>query len=108
MLARISHQPSTAAADPGMSAALHSVGLLDVLSSTSAGPSVARLGARPRIERGRVPSATGADARRRDAGDVDVHRRGAPTQQMPLAARNPLGAWVLRAISALLVVNDVQ
>jgi hypothetical protein len=37
-LTRISHQPSTAAADPGMSTALRSVGLLDVLSSTSAGP----------------------------------------------------------------------
>ena len=32
-LARISHQLSTAAADPGMSTALRSVGLLDVLSS---------------------------------------------------------------------------
>ena len=35
-LARISHQLSTAAADPGMSTALRSVGLLDVLSSTPA------------------------------------------------------------------------
>ena len=42
LLARISHRLSTAAADPGMSTALRSVGLLDVLSSTSAGPSVAR------------------------------------------------------------------
>ena len=31
LLARISHQLSTAAADPGMSTALRSVGLLDVL-----------------------------------------------------------------------------
>ena len=46
-LARISHQISTAAADPGMSTALRSVGLLDVLSSTSAGPSVARLVSTP-------------------------------------------------------------
>ena len=38
-LARISHQVSTAAADPGMSTALRSVGLLDVLSSTPAGSS---------------------------------------------------------------------
>jgi membrane protein YqaA with SNARE-associated domain len=38
-LARISHQLSTAAADPGMSAALRSVGRLDVLSSTPAAPS---------------------------------------------------------------------
>ena len=42
-LARISHKLSTAAADPGMSTALRSVGLLDVLSSTPAEPSVARL-----------------------------------------------------------------
>jgi hypothetical protein len=38
-LARISHQFSTAAADPGMSTALRSVGLLDILSSMPAGPS---------------------------------------------------------------------
>jgi len=43
ILARISHQLSTAAADPGMSTALRSVGLLDQLSSTPAEPSVARL-----------------------------------------------------------------
>ena len=41
-IARTSHQISTAAADPGMST-LRSVGLLDVLSSTPAGPSAARL-----------------------------------------------------------------
>jgi len=41
-LARISHQPFTAVPDPGMSTALRSVGLLDVLSSTPAAPSVAR------------------------------------------------------------------
>ncbi len=46
-LARISHQLSTAATDPRMSTALRSVGLLDVLSSTSAGPSVARLVSTP-------------------------------------------------------------
>ncbi len=40
-LDRISHQVSTAAADPGMSTALRSVGLLDVLSSTPAESSVA-------------------------------------------------------------------
>ena len=33
-LARIIHEASTAAADPGMSTALRSLGLLDVLSST--------------------------------------------------------------------------
>jgi hypothetical protein len=42
-LVRISHQLSTAAADTGMSTALRSVGLLGVLSSTPAEPSVARL-----------------------------------------------------------------
>jgi hypothetical protein len=41
-LARISHHVSAAAADPGMFTALRSLGLLDVLSSTPAGPSVAR------------------------------------------------------------------
>ncbi len=40
-LTRIIHEASTAGADPGMSAALRSVGLLDVLSSTPAKPSVA-------------------------------------------------------------------
>ena len=40
-LTRISHGLSTAAADPGMSTALRSVGLIDVLSSTPAEPSVA-------------------------------------------------------------------
>ncbi len=38
-LTRISPQLSTAALDPGMSSALRSVGLLDVLSSTPASPS---------------------------------------------------------------------
>jgi hypothetical protein len=42
-LARFSHQVSTAAAGPGMSTALRSVRLLDVLSSTPAEPSVERL-----------------------------------------------------------------
>ena len=46
-LTRISHRLSTAAADPGMSTALRSFGLLDVLSSTPAGPSVARLVSMP-------------------------------------------------------------
>ena len=46
-LTRISHKISTAAAQTGMSTALRSVGLLDVLSSTSAGPSVARLVSTP-------------------------------------------------------------
>jgi hypothetical protein len=46
-LTRISHQLSTAAADPGMSAALRSVGLLDILLSMPAGPSVARLVSMP-------------------------------------------------------------
>ena len=47
LLTRISHQVSVAAADPGMSTALRSLGLLDVLSSTPAGPSVARLVSMP-------------------------------------------------------------
>jgi eukaryotic-like serine/threonine-protein kinase len=42
-LARISHQLSTAAADPGMSPALRSIGLLDILSSMPAGPSEANI-----------------------------------------------------------------
>ena len=46
-LARIIHEASTAEADSGMSTALRSVGLLDVLSSTPAGPSVARLVSMP-------------------------------------------------------------
>jgi hypothetical protein len=40
-LTRIIHEASTAAADPGMSTAFRSVGLLDILSSMPAGPSVA-------------------------------------------------------------------
>src|SRR5512141_3464355 len=46
-LAPISHQASTAAADMGMSTALRSVGLLDVVSTTPPGPSVARLVSTP-------------------------------------------------------------
>jgi hypothetical protein len=46
-LARIIHEASAAASDPGMSAALRSVVLLDVLSSTPAGPSVVRLASTP-------------------------------------------------------------
>jgi len=46
-LTRIIHEASTAAADTGMSTALRSLGLLDVLSSTPAGPSVARLVSMP-------------------------------------------------------------
>ena len=48
-LTRISHKVSTAAAQPGMSTALRSLGLLDVLSSTPAGPWVARWLAKRRI-----------------------------------------------------------
>jgi hypothetical protein len=46
-LARIIHEASTTSADPGMSTSLRSVGLLDVLSSTPAEPSVARLVSMP-------------------------------------------------------------
>jgi hypothetical protein len=42
-----SKQVSAAAADPGMSPALRSVGLLDLLSKMPAGPSVARLVSMP-------------------------------------------------------------
>ena len=42
-LTRISHKVSTAAAQRTMSTALRFLGLLDVLSSTTAAPSVARL-----------------------------------------------------------------
>ena len=41
-LTRTSHRLSTAAADLGMSTALRSVGLLDILSSMPAGPFVTR------------------------------------------------------------------
>jgi len=46
-LTRISHRLYTAAAHPGMSTALRSVGLPDVLSSAPAEPSVARLESMP-------------------------------------------------------------
>jgi hypothetical protein len=52
-LTRIIHEASTVAADPGMSTAFawflcaRSIGLLDVLSSTPAVPSVARLVSTP-------------------------------------------------------------
>jgi hypothetical protein len=64
------------------------------------------LAARGKSTMGRVPSAVGVDARRRDAGDAGVHRRGAPTQQMPPRRRNTQGSWGFRAISSLLVVNQ--
>ncbi len=46
-LARIIHEASTAAPDPGMFTVLHSFKLLDVLSNTPAGLSVARLVSMP-------------------------------------------------------------
>src|SRR5688572_23281920 len=52
-----------------------------------------RLGACLRIGAGGVASAAGTDARRRDAVDAGVHRRGATTPQMPPRRRNPEGAW---------------
>ena len=67
------------------------------------------LGACPRIGRGRVPGLEGADARRRDAGDVGAHRRGAPTKaRCPFQAgtRRAHGGWT--TIAALLVVDDVH
>ena len=53
------------------------------------------LGVCPSNRRGRVPGPAGADARRRDAGDVVAHRRVAPTKQMSPPGRNPKGAWGL-------------
>jgi hypothetical protein len=46
-LARISHRPSAAASDTGLSTALRFLGLLDILSSMPAGPFVARLVSTP-------------------------------------------------------------
>ena len=63
-------------------------------------------GACPNITMGRVPSVAGPDGRRRAAGDAEEHRRGAATLQMAPRRRNPLGAWGLRAISSLLVVDN--
>src|SRR5206468_6194828 len=57
---------------------------------------------------GRVASAGGPDARRGGAGDVGAHRRAAATKQTAPRRRNPKGAWVLRAIAALLVVADMH
>ena len=42
-----------------------------------------KLGACPRIRRGRVPGAAGADARRRDAGDVVTSSRSANEADAP-------------------------
>src|SRR5206468_3422152 len=67
---------------------------------------IAPYGVRGESTEGRVASAAGPDARRRPAGDVDVHRRGPPTTQMAPRRRNPEGAWVLRAIAALLLLDD--
>src|SRR5438105_5655857 len=64
------------------------------------------LGVRGESTEGRVASAAGPDARRRPAGDVDVHRRGPPTTQMAPRRRNPKGAWFLRAVAALLLLDD--
>src|SRR5207247_8032931 len=77
-------------------------------TSGSAGPGIIAnmLGVRGESTEGRVASAAGPDARRRPAGDVGVHRRGPPTTQMAPRRRNPKGAWVLRAIAALLLLDD--
>src|SRR5437899_6598453 len=55
---------------------------------------------------GRVASAGGPYARRGGAGDVGAHRRAAATKQTAPRRRNPEGAWVLRAIAALLLLLD--
>jgi len=68
-ITRISHRISTAAADPGMSTALRSVGFLDVLSSTPAesdrrAPCIhahlRRLAAKPRAKCGLSPRQRGS------------------------------------------------
>ncbi len=78
---------------------------LSIFEYSSPGCNRIALGACPSKSMGRGPSATPADARRRDAGNV-VHCRGAATPQMPACRRNPEGAWGLRASSSLLVVAD--
>src|SRR2546426_3626500 len=55
---------------------------------------------------GRVASAGGPYARRGGAGDVGAHRRAAATKQTAPRRRNPEIAWVLRAIAALLLLDD--
>src|SRR5207247_5637581 len=55
---------------------------------------------------GRVASAGGPKAGRGGAGDVGAHRRAAATKQTAPRRRNPKGAWVLRAIAALLLLDD--
>ncbi len=49
------------------------------------------LRARSRIDSHSGASAGRADARRRDAGDISVYRRGAATKQMPARRRAPSG-----------------
>ena len=71
------------------------IGSLVVHAENAAHSAASCLGACPSNRRGRVPGLAGADARRRDAGDVVAHRRGAPTKQMSLPGRNPKGAWGL-------------
>ncbi|MGA2261055.1 MAG: hypothetical protein ABSH28_06445, partial [Acidobacteriota bacterium] len=55
-------------------------------------------------------SAGRADARRRDAGDAGVHRRGAATPQMPARRRAPSGcgqrAWGPAAKCTTYFVTD--
>ena len=79
--ARISHQDSAAAADTGMSASLRSVGLLDVVSTTSARPSVARLASTP-------VSTTSRRTLARNAGSVaSVCPAGPPVSGAPFRKR---------------------
>src|SRR5437867_6949251 len=67
---------------------------------------LAELAVRGESTNGRVASAGGPDARRGGAGDVSAHRRAAATKQTAPRRRNPKGAWVLRAIAALLLLDD--
>src|SRR5659263_508041 len=75
-LARNSHQGSTTAADTGMSTALRSVGLLDVVSTTPPGPSVARLVSTP-------VSTTSLRTLVRIAGYLNRLRKKSPSPRTP-------------------------
>ena len=66
------------------------------------------LGACPRIRRGRVPGLAGADARRRDAGDVRYIVEERQRSRCPFAAGTQRAHGGCTAIAALLVVNDVH
>src|SRR5207245_8756921 len=76
------------------------------LSIPGRDPCQACLAVRGESTNGRVASAGGPYARRGGAGDVGAYRRAAATKQTAPRRRNPQGAWVLRAIAALLLLDD--